>query len=130
MVECVLVGLLAEDLLANACAFSTAPALRQLLTQRDEVRKVGEAFADGSLTDDQIGSFVRTLLCELQTGVHFRHDVTLAALAVALAEQRTAFVEEFLHELAELHVAEIPLSPRVAQEVLTGRQTQLESIAS
>jgi hypothetical protein len=130
MDECVLDGLLGDDLLANACAFSTGPALRQFLAHRNEVQKVSAAFAVGSLTEDAIRAFVVKLLGDLKTGVHFGHDVTLAALAVALAEQRGPFVEEFLRELAELRVSEIPLAPRVAQEILKGRQARLESVAS
>src|SRR5579871_5971245 len=99
MGECVLDGLLTDDLLANACAFSTAPALQQYLSRRDEVRKVSEAFADGNLTESQIGSFLKTLFSELKTGVHFRHDTTLAALAVALGEQGGRFVEGLLREM-------------------------------
>jgi hypothetical protein len=125
MGECVLDGLLSDDLLANACAFSTAPALQQFLASRNEVRNVSEAFADGSLTEERIGFFVTNLFGELKTGVHFRHDVTLTALAVALAKHKSPFVEEFLRNLADLHVAEIPLAPRVAQATLAVRQTQL-----
>jgi len=127
MVECVLDGLLAENLSAQACAFSTAPALRQFFARQDEVQKVSEAFGEGSLTEDAIRTFVALLFGDLKTGVHFRHDPTLAALAVALANQHAPFVEEFLRELADLRVSEIPLAPRVAQEVLQNRQTRLES---
>lgn len=127
MLECVLDGLLAEEFLANACAFSTAPALRQFFARQEEVRKVSEAFAEGSLSEDAIRTFVARLGGDLIAGIHFRHDLTLAALAVALAKQSSPFVEEFLREMAELCVAEIPLAPRVAQDVLQNRPGQLES---
>ena len=126
----VLNGLLTDDLLAQACAFSTAPALQAFFTRREEVRKVGEAFAAGGLTEEQLRSFVTTLRGDLQAGVHFRHDVTLAALAVALANQSGSFVEEFLHELAELRVSELPLAPRLARAVRQRSQGRLEATAA
>jgi hypothetical protein len=127
MLECVLDGLLAEEFLANACAFSTAPALRQFFVRQDEVRKVSEALVEGSLTEDAIQTFVARLLGDLKVGIHFHHDLTFAALAVAMAKQTSPFVEQFLRELAELRVAEIPLAPRVAQDVLQNRPARLES---
>jgi hypothetical protein len=110
-------------------AFSYRPRPHGAEGAAGEVRKVGEAFAAGGLTEEQIGSFVTTLRGELQAGVHFRHDVTLAALAVALANQSGSFVDDFLQELAERRVSEIRLAPRVAREVLQRRQMRLESTA-
>jgi hypothetical protein len=121
--------LLAEDLLANACAFSSAPALRLFFTQRPEVAQVAEAVRNGMVAEEEIRDFVTQLLGDLATGVHFRHDLTLAALAVALEECQTPFVEELLRELADLRLSEMPLSPRVAQEVLEQRATRTPSAA-
>jgi len=123
MLPDVLDRLLSDDLLANACAFSTAPPLRQFFARRAEVREVGEALRRGSVGEEAVRDFLARLLGDLTAGVLFRHDLTVAALAVALEELRTPFADEFLRELADLRLAEVPLAPRVAQEVLAHRQT-------
>ena len=54
-------------------------------------------------------------------GTHFPHDETLAALAVACENLPSPFADAFLRELAEVRLAEMPLAPRVAREVLAQR---------
>src|SRR5262249_32319417 len=118
-------GLQGEELQANACCYSTAPALRLFLVQRPEVREVSEAVRAGKLSADAVRTFVAALLKDLQRGVHFQHDVTLAALAVVAEEWRSPFADEFLRELAALNLAEMPLGPRVAREALRQRSSLL-----
>src|SRR5262249_406477 len=110
-----------EDLQANARAFSTAPALRLFLGQRPEVLEVRAGLRQGTIADDVIRDFVATLLKALRPGVLFLVDVPLAALAVACEDVQTPFVGAFLAELAGMRLAEMPLGPRVAREVLGQR---------
>ena len=117
----VLEGLLSEELLASASAISGAPALRQFFAGREEVQALGAALSCDSITETSIRLFSERLLKDLQRGVLFPHDLTLAALAVALAERYTPFADEYLRGLAGLQAAEMPLSTRVAREVLTRR---------
>ncbi len=114
----VLDRLLTDELLANAGAFSTAAALRQFFARAQEVQEVRTALQQGTLTEDAINDFVTTLLEEQRRGVLFRHDLTMAALAVALEGQTSSFVEEFLRNFADVSIAEMPMGPRVAKEVL------------
>jgi len=114
----VLDRLLSDELLANAGAFSTAAALRQFFARAPEVHEVRKALRQRTISEDSIRDFAETLLTEMRKGVRFRHDLTLAALAVALEEQQGPFVEEFLRNFAGLSLTEMPLGPRVAREVL------------
>jgi hypothetical protein len=107
-----------EDLQANACAFSTGPALRLFFGQRPEVR---EGLHRGTIIETAFQDFVTGLLKDLRTGVLFPHDSTLGALAVACEDVQTPFAAAFLRELAETRLAEMPLGPRVAREVLAQR---------
>ena len=125
----VLGGLLSDDLLAKAYAFSTAPALRAYFIRSPEVQQVGEALRRGVIMEDSVSGFVKDLLGNMKQGILFRHDLTLGALATALESRYTPFVEGFLKELAELRVAEMPLAPRVAAEVLNRRPSSISNQA-
>jgi hypothetical protein len=117
----VLDHLLSDELLANAGAFSTGAALRQFFAHAPEVGEVRRALQQETITEDSIRDFATTLLTEVRKGVFFRHDLTLGALAVALEGRQGLFVEEFLRDLAGWSLAEMPLGPRVAREVLKQR---------
>lgn len=121
-------SLLADEFQANACAFSTAPALRHYFLTRPEIWEVRQSLQQGRITDDTVADFVATLLGSFTTGVHFEHDVTLAALAVVLEDRLTKWVEQFLQQLAELQIAEMPFAPRVATEVISRRRRMAENL--
>src|SRR5690242_14745369 len=119
MAASVLESLLVEELHATAAAISGAPALRQFLAMRPVVRAVYGALVSGTLTDQNLRSFVEELLKDFRPRVLFPHDLTLASLAVALADRHTSFTEEYLRGLASLKAAEMPYAPRVAEDVLS-----------
>jgi hypothetical protein len=100
---------------------ATAPALRRLLNRSPEVKEVKQAFRTGEVTETSIGNFVKSLMRDLSPGVPFRHDLALAALAVVLEKRPTQFAEEFLRDLAQLKLAEMSMSIRVARECLASR---------
>ena len=85
------------------------------------MQAVGSALSSGLITEAAVRLFAERLLKDLQRGVLFPHDLTLAALAVALAERYTPFADEYLHGLAGLQAAEMPFATRVAREVLAQR---------
>src|SRR5262245_20135994 len=114
-------GLLNEDLQANACAFSTGPALRLFFGQRLEIHEVREGVRQGTITEQAILDFVARLLQAMRPGVLFPYDLPLGALAVACADLPSLFADTFLRELADMNLAEMPLGPRVAREVLARR---------
>jgi hypothetical protein len=131
----ILDGLQSDDIQANAQAFSTGPALRLFFGQRPEVLEVRSGLHRGTITDSAVRDFVATLLKDLRPGVLLPHDLALGALAVACEDVPAPFAEAFLRELAETSLAEMPLGPRVAREVLAlrtspgGQPKRSESVA-
>jgi hypothetical protein len=121
MSEGTLKRLISDHLLAIAGTISGAPALRQFFAAREEVQQVAFAIQSGASAEDSVRLFTESLLQELKRGVHFRHDLTLAALAVALEGSFTPFAVKYLRDLADLNAAEMPYGPRVAREVLAHR---------
>ena len=115
--------LLSNDLLAIAGTISGAPALRQFFASRNEVQQVANAIQSAAVPEDAVRLFTESLLGELKRGVLFRHDLTLAALAVALEGSFMPFAQQYLRDLAKLNAAEMPYGPRVAREVLVNRSS-------
>jgi hypothetical protein len=121
MSEGTLTLLVSDDLLAIAGTISGAPALSHFFASRNEVRQVASAIQSGDVPEDAVRLFTESLHKELKRGILFRHDLTLAALAVALEGSFTPFAEQYLRDLAKLNAAEMPYGPRVAREVLDHR---------
>jgi hypothetical protein len=103
-----------------------APALRRALEATAEVQEVRAALADGRLTDETVREFVTALMRDLQQGQRFSHDLSLAALAVALEHRPTPFAEEYLLGLSRLELAELSTSIRIARECSRQRRTMAE----
>jgi hypothetical protein len=123
MPENVLDRLLSEELQASAGGHSTVSGLRLFLVHRREVQEVSEGLRLGTITPDAVRDFVAARMKDLRPRALFPHDVTLAALAVAMTQWNVPFADEYLREMATLKLAEMPLSPRVAEEVLTERSS-------
>src|SRR6516225_5468961 len=121
MSETVLNLLVCDHLLAIAGTISGAPALRQFFASREEVKQIAAGIQSGAIMEDTVRHFTELLLKDLRRGVLFRHDLTLAALAVALEEWQTPFAEKYLRDLGSFNAAEMPYGPRVAREVLAHR---------
>lgn len=113
--------LLSDEFQARLGGVSTAPALRRLLARTPEVLELQKALAEQTLPEDAVESFVAGLLKELRPGTRFAHDLVLAAVAVALENRQTPFTARYLHDLADLRLAELSTSIRVAAEVLKNR---------
>lgn len=93
-------------------------ALRARLQAAQEVQNAISALAQGNLTEDAIRAFVSTLMGDLHPGQRFAHDLAVAALAVVLESSPTDFARATLQELADLQLAEMTTSIRVARECL------------
>ena len=74
-------------------------ALRHFLAGREEARNLGEAVQSGLVEEGSLREFVSALLQDLQKGLHFPHDLMLAALAVAVEGWAAPFTEEYLRGL-------------------------------
>jgi hypothetical protein len=101
---------------------ATAPALYRMLKKRPEVQQIKNALASGELTEEQLRTFVAEPMQQFRAGESFRDDLALATLAVALEDRPTEFAEEFLRDLGNVQVAEMPMSTRVARECRQGRK--------
>ncbi|MGL4552495.1 MAG: hypothetical protein ACRC33_15080, partial [Gemmataceae bacterium] len=91
------------------------------LAQRAEVRAVRDALRDQRLSDGSLRRFVADLQANHLPAAWSAVDLALAALAVAVAGRPTPFAAEYLAALKALSVGELPLSPRVAAEVMRRR---------
>ena len=98
-------------------------ALRSQLQARQEVQDVIAALVNGGLKEHTVREFVTSLMGDFQNGERLPHDLTLAALAVALETRPTEFAREYLQDLADLDVAEMSSSIHVARECLKRRAT-------
>jgi hypothetical protein len=112
-----------ESFVLSAGFLSTPRAVRRFLSQAKEIRELREALRKGSIAEETIREFVSSLMAGFRVGQRFEHELALAGLAVVLERRPTEFAEEFLHDLATLRLAEMPLSIRVARECLTQRTT-------
>lgn len=77
-----------------------------------------------SLDESSVARFVAELLSSFERGAQFRHDLTLAALAVAVEATFSPQVDLFLDRLARLRISEIPIASRIARLVLKSRRAE------
>lgn len=118
----VLLNHLLTDEFTDSIGFILPPApLRRVLQRSVDVRQLGASVRYGQTTEKDIREFVSKLLAEFRPGELFRHDIVLAALAVAMEHWGSAFAEEFLIDLARVQRPEFRVSFRIARECLKAR---------
>jgi hypothetical protein len=128
MSAAVLEHLKSEEFALSVGFLSTAPALRRFLARSGEIRDIREGLRQGAISDDTLRRFVSSLLQDFQRDERFRHELAVAAVAVAIERRDTDFAEEFLHDLAHLKVAEISLCAQVARECLDHRVSVIRDV--
>ena len=111
-----------ESLKLAASSISTAEGLRVFLSGRAEVLEVRRALATGSLTCDQIRTFVQRLLRNFRVNRKFVDEYVLAAIAVALESFPGHFADQYLSDLASVRIKEMPLASRVASLAIRQRK--------
>jgi hypothetical protein len=107
--------LLSDGFLADIGIVSSAKTLRRCLTNSAYVDGLRRAIAGGAIREETIRRFCDELMVDFERNVRFPHEYALAALAVALEDRKTDFVEEFLLDLARLNIVEMPFAPEVAR---------------
>jgi hypothetical protein len=108
--------------------FAPSPlASYRMLQKAPEVLRLRESLGQGAISDLTIRKFVAKLMQDLRQGERFRHEVVLAAIAVALESWGGGFADEYLNQLAALKVGEMSMSIRVAGECLKRRTSQATS---
>jgi hypothetical protein len=86
------------------------------------VQELTVAFRVGTLTEQNLRDFIKTELHHLRRGEPLRHDVAIAALAVALESSPSAFASEFVTGLAALEIVEMQQSVLMAKECAKHRK--------
>ena len=113
---------LASDEFTDAVGFVLPPApLRRALQLSEDVRQLAAELRLDQVSKVDVREFVGRLLAVFRPGELFRHDVALAALAVAMESWPDSFAEEFLLDLARVHRPEFRASYRIARECLEAR---------
>ena len=102
----------------------TDSGLHTVLSRSTEVQQLRKALDEGRLSADDINSFISNLLFRFARGQQFDDDTTLAAIAVALEslDLPHSFADEYLEDLAQLRITELPMAPRVARLCLENRE--------
>jgi hypothetical protein len=118
-----LARLRSDDLLDLTVGVASVGAVVQILRSCSLVKDVTLEFAENTIDLGDVRSFVSEVLSAFRPGVAFSGDVTLAALAVALA--RIPGAESILQQLSAVSVRELTLSPRVARLILEERAQSL-----
>jgi hypothetical protein len=108
--------LCSNEFLTRYGFIATPPALRRALQRSGEVRAVRDGLNSGEITENTIRDFANNLLSNLRRGEPFEFEPTIAALAVVLEQRASPFADEFLTDLANLKLAEMKMSIRVARE--------------
>jgi hypothetical protein len=114
--------LLSEEFDSTVPPYSSAGALRAHLRSEQFVRTLANGITNGVITEGRIRRLVAAALREFRPGVRFVYETALAALAVALETQFSAFADEYLHDLAAIRSREVAMASRVARESLRWRQ--------
>lgn len=114
----VLIALQRDEFLIRFGVTSNARALHRALERSEEVAAVRLALYQGPINDEILRGFVEKILQQLQPGVLFPYDGTLAAVAVVVEYRPTHFADQFLSLLSRLNHPELPLAIRVGRECL------------
>lgn len=109
-------ALIEDEFLVDYGLLGNPRALQSALARSSQIAGVRGALSSGELDEAGLRRFVGELLRELRIGTLFPYDISLAAIAVAIRSRPTPFAEEYLGSLAELELAELPMSIRVARE--------------
>ena len=105
-------------------------ALRILLCRLPEVEIVSKSLRSEEVSELSIRKFVQEVLEDFQSGESLFGDIALAAIAVVLEPIQLfpeSFAEKYLRDLSRIQLAEINISPRVANACLRARSQLIMS---
>lgn len=97
---------------------ATPSALRVALRETVSARKLYAGLACKLLSVEDVRTYTQKLSEDFVPGEHFQHEAELSLIAVVFEVNESDLASDFLHDLASVHVAEMPMSPRVAVECL------------
>ena len=117
-----------EVLLTDTAMISTVESLQEYLLSSSVLADIRRRIKAGVLGDQDIAKFVRELMSQFTPGASFFGDSLLALVAIVLSRKPGKFAQETLAELADLDVAEIQKSPRIARKLLKERNDNLTDV--
>lgn len=112
----------AKELEQTCALVSTASGLRKALKRSESAKRLYRAFALGTIPIDQVQPIVQEFTEQFQRGTHFQYEPELCLLAVVLEELDSDGAVNFLTDLADVSIAEMPMSPKVAAICLQNRK--------
>jgi len=96
---------------------SNYKAIYKSLQESEETGELYAALRDGEVTEQSLQEFCDELFKSLQQGVRFPHEIAIVAIAVTMEIWQTPFAKEFVVNLGELDLAEMPIATRIAREI-------------
>lgn len=114
MSDSVLENIASDEFAESLGTHSTAASLRRSLLRSRQVRELRESLVRGSIAEEEIRRFVAQLLKSFKPGEAFAHELSLAAIAVAIESRNSKFSEDYLIDLARTKVVELATCRRVA----------------
>lgn len=110
-------ALKADDFYIALGACSNPNSTCRWLKRQPDVLAFKEAFESGEISETEVRDFVDTLLKEyFKIGFHFPYDITLAAVAIGIADKDTPFTKEYIDDLLKLkRVTEVTWAARIVE---------------
>jgi hypothetical protein len=116
-----LIALDSEGIAEVVFTVATPKALCAILRTHRDVQAVRQYLWESPDARREIEEFIRERLLDLRPKTYFPHEPAFCALAVALESLPNPAAEDFLSELSNLQIAEMPISSRVASKCLQRR---------
>lgn len=89
------------------------------------VQDIKNGIISGQITESDIEQFINKTDEEFVRGQAFAYDISYAALAVALIDQRLKIGDQFIIELASLRITEIQIATIVAETLILNKKNKL-----
>ncbi len=103
------------DEIKTICALAATPrAVRAALKNSVSARTLGCLLASGKIKIESIREYAQKLTEDFTPGKHFQYEAEFSLLAVVLEADKSFLGYQFLRDLADVQVVEMPMSPKVA----------------
>lgn len=123
-------SLLSPEILSMGICITTAEGLYEYLRHEPKVASVRNRLAIQAIDLADLNFFISDITRKIEIGKRSAWDVTFAAIAVALERKPGPFADRYLNDLANLEITELPLSSRIARQVLKHRESLACNVSS
>ena len=111
-----------SEFLEDSAMLNTAESFTLFVFASPAFKRLRQLLNSGALTSAAIERFVEAILTDFEVGRAFYGDKLLGLVAQTVAKGPEPFAGRYLRELGAIKCAEMPLSPRVARQVLRQRE--------